>query len=829
MSVEGSIEYSIEQNIEFSVSSGLGGGGTFYVDQTSGLDGNDGTSPAKAWKTLGYVETQMTGGTVLPGHTVRLKAGETWTERFTPPTSGTLGNLITFDRYGTGADPIIDGTAQTYAFDVGFSIDYIGIKDIQVINATSHGLYFAGNLGGFIDGVTAYDNGGSGINGGLVQPSYIRNCTSYHNTGAGILILGPGSSVVMTNNICYENTADAMSISNSTGQAVSLYNNTLVDSTGGAGLALIGTSWSAATIRNNIFAGNSTYGISLNAVAAAVTHDIDYNSYFDNGASPFDKHMLHDAAVYDLAGIIANTDYEDAGLDVDPLFSDSANDDYRLMLDSPCYAYANPTTYGIHLGSNQIVMSWVLIEGDSWNAGLQTTITAGGYEATYNYVMHAQSVSGQSLYSHLTPQLNISFQTIGEVTTLGSIVNPTPVPSPMTRYTAIVLQGGANDLTLNDDYPAEPLATVDGLQTAILASLDAIYTYGPHNVTFMSMATLEGSLDTPSGNYVKEAYAIDDQIFVKIRAYDVWSMAYARACGFKLFDYNTAPHTPNEDWYSDYAYIGPADAMHPSTLSKAYTAPIISSYVTTPSTTNLNVWDALRNLPNPKLATVADIDRIAALVGSLTDAEWASTNELYLFDQSDLDNARTNLKDGALLAVTAGPLTLVTGGVRYPAGSYSDLGYTPAVLGKDYGFGVVGLASQTTGTVNLMSYTVSTDAIIENIRKFDRLQLVGQGQFGQSVYHLVAHADVLGKVTEYNVRDGGANANYTIYIDGVSVLTDNTKAYNFAPSSLYNLRFNALVYNGGGISTNTIWNEYAVLYLTDGTTNYGAKVKAALL
>jgi len=78
---------------------------TYYVDATNGLDTNDGTCSDKAWKTLAKVNSSS----FSPGNTIKFKRGEVWHEQLTIPSSGTVGNPITFTSYGTGEKPIING------------------------------------------------------------------------------------------------------------------------------------------------------------------------------------------------------------------------------------------------------------------------------------------------------------------------------------------------------------------------------------------------------------------------------------------------------------------------------------------------------------------------------------------------------------------------------------------------------------------------------------------------------------------------------------------------------------------------------------------------
>ena len=97
----------------------------FYVDATGGDDGDDGTI-GTPWQTL----SKVLGTQMSPGDTVYFKRGETWTEHdlWSAKHSGTAGTPVTWDAYGSGAKPIIDGTGGT---------DYIIYMDVS--GATNKG------------------------------------------------------------------------------------------------------------------------------------------------------------------------------------------------------------------------------------------------------------------------------------------------------------------------------------------------------------------------------------------------------------------------------------------------------------------------------------------------------------------------------------------------------------------------------------------------------------------------------------------------------------------------------------------------------------------
>lgn len=77
----------------------------YYVSASSGSDTNPGTQ-AQPFQTLAKVN----GLALSAGDSVYLKRGDTWNEQLVPPSSGTLGNPISFDAYGTGTAPVLTPT-----------------------------------------------------------------------------------------------------------------------------------------------------------------------------------------------------------------------------------------------------------------------------------------------------------------------------------------------------------------------------------------------------------------------------------------------------------------------------------------------------------------------------------------------------------------------------------------------------------------------------------------------------------------------------------------------------------------------------------------------
>src|SRR5258706_3056598 len=84
-------------------------GQTFYVDPINGNDNNNGLSEGSAWKSVPKVNAQ----TFQPGDTVLFKSGEVYHEPLrVTGAMGTESAPITIGGYGTGPNPIFDGSVE---------------------------------------------------------------------------------------------------------------------------------------------------------------------------------------------------------------------------------------------------------------------------------------------------------------------------------------------------------------------------------------------------------------------------------------------------------------------------------------------------------------------------------------------------------------------------------------------------------------------------------------------------------------------------------------------------------------------------------------------
>ena len=78
----------------------------YYVDSFDGSDANVGWSQLQPWKSIFKVNSTL----FKPADVIHLKCGGLWREMLKPRKGGASGAPITFTSYGTGRQPIIDGS-----------------------------------------------------------------------------------------------------------------------------------------------------------------------------------------------------------------------------------------------------------------------------------------------------------------------------------------------------------------------------------------------------------------------------------------------------------------------------------------------------------------------------------------------------------------------------------------------------------------------------------------------------------------------------------------------------------------------------------------------
>jgi hypothetical protein len=111
-------------------------GTTYYVDSVGGSDGYSGTSPGAAWESLANVNAT----TFAPGDQILLKADCVWNDqRLYPKGSGTPGNPIVIDMYGTGPKPLINGNGVEQEALLLHNQEYWEIGNLEITNYDAAG------------------------------------------------------------------------------------------------------------------------------------------------------------------------------------------------------------------------------------------------------------------------------------------------------------------------------------------------------------------------------------------------------------------------------------------------------------------------------------------------------------------------------------------------------------------------------------------------------------------------------------------------------------------------------------------------------------------
>lgn len=168
---------------------GLALSATYYVDALAGSDSAAGTSTATAWKTLAKVNSK----TFSAGDSILFQTGQRWTGQLHPLGSGASGNPITLSSYGSGAQPIIDGSSlssggtiyllnQGYwtidGFDVTSNSGRNNVGTTSVPGTNRSGIWVDNNSGGALRGIVIRNNHVHDVNG-----CFVCSGADAHNNG----------------------------------------------------------------------------------------------------------------------------------------------------------------------------------------------------------------------------------------------------------------------------------------------------------------------------------------------------------------------------------------------------------------------------------------------------------------------------------------------------------------------------------------------------------------------------------------------------------------------------------------------------------------------
>jgi hypothetical protein len=108
---------------------------SYFIDNVSGSDANDGKSPTKAWQTI----TKVNGKIFFPGDSILFKNTGQWTGTLRPQGEGAAGKPIVIASYGTGSTlPIFNGNGALRTVYLS-NQQYFEITNLEVTNAVTPG------------------------------------------------------------------------------------------------------------------------------------------------------------------------------------------------------------------------------------------------------------------------------------------------------------------------------------------------------------------------------------------------------------------------------------------------------------------------------------------------------------------------------------------------------------------------------------------------------------------------------------------------------------------------------------------------------------------
>jgi hypothetical protein len=105
-------------------------GTTYYVDSVLGDDGNSGTGPRAAWKTL----FKLNATSFVPGDRILLKSGGAWSGQLWPKGSGSAQHPIQIDKYGGDAKPVLNGDGLVEDTLLLKNQQYWEIQNLEITN-----------------------------------------------------------------------------------------------------------------------------------------------------------------------------------------------------------------------------------------------------------------------------------------------------------------------------------------------------------------------------------------------------------------------------------------------------------------------------------------------------------------------------------------------------------------------------------------------------------------------------------------------------------------------------------------------------------------------
>ena len=359
---------------------------TYYVDSVGGSDGNAGTSSGAAWQSLAKVN----GITFSGGDQILFKTDCLWLGQLNPKGSGSAGNTIKIDVYGTGARPIIDGDEAVgngvlYFYNQEYwDVNGLELTDDAATGADRRGVYLSAENYGTVDHIYLTNLYIHHIKGLVGQES------SHKRTG-GIIIETINDNSVDTrfNDIliegCTIETADNQGIATTHAVTVGDYPGTV--------------DWERRKVTNLRIRNNMIHDISKNAMIIRLTDEscvVEYNVCYDTafrtgtGNTIFSRSSRGTVFQYNEGYLNKTTDYDGCLYDAD--------------LQSPqCifqYSYSHDNNHGLFwqctvAADDNVIVRYNISQND------KGSIFCMNYANTSTYVYN------NTIYipSHLSPRI----------------------------------------------------------------------------------------------------------------------------------------------------------------------------------------------------------------------------------------------------------------------------------------------------------------------------------------------------------------------------------------------------------------------------------------
>lgn len=279
-------------------------GVTATLDRSAGTVASTGGTGNLGGAISGYnVGTTKLQASLVSGNKVYVK-NEAWNEAVTLSVAGAAGSPIIHEGYNTVRDDAPTGANRptndrASAAGDGITISAVSneLRHMRVTRAGDAGISLSGVVNAKLVNVRSYNNTGEAFEAGSVQTSTIINSefdTSsiggqqgllgtgnylHDNTGAGWSLGAVASSIIF----CIFDTNGTNGVTSTAPASFLFLNNTIYNTTGASGDALIMTTPTHLTIiRNNIFANSGRYGVNATDSDSV---NADNNCFYTNATA----------------------------------------------------------------------------------------------------------------------------------------------------------------------------------------------------------------------------------------------------------------------------------------------------------------------------------------------------------------------------------------------------------------------------------------------------------------------------------------------------------------------------------------------------------------